>query len=148
MSSRAAAQFLAKVRSDEDLRNRLGPAPSPEAYLAEGASAGLEFTIDELRGVVGAEQFYKKTIDDPALYKTLTAAPDEDAVVEMARRMGYQCDVVDLKAVLLPYFTEELSDAEMERVAGGIFTSSGFPDVCKTPAPPAPYVPVPYPSGW
>lgn len=146
MSRKAAAGFLVKVRSDKELQARLGPTPSPETYLEEGARAGLEFTVDELRGVVVAEQFYKKTIDDPALYKRLKAAPDEDAVVEMARRMGFQCEVADLQAVLMPYVSEELTDADLEQVAGGMF-GSGV-NISKTPAPPAPFVPVPYPSGW
>lgn len=146
MSRKAAAGFLVKVRSNKELQARLGPTPSPETYLEEGARAGLEFTLEELRGVVAAEQFYKKTIDDPALYKRLKAAPDEDAVVEMARHMGFQCEVADLQAVLMPYVSEELTDADLEQVAGGMF-GSGV-DVCKTPAPPAPFVPVPYPSGW
>ncbi len=146
MSRKAAARFLFQVRSDSELRARLEPNPTPDSYVEEGARAGLEFTIEELRGVVGAEQFYQKTIDDPALYARLSAAPHEEAVVEMARRMGFECRLEDLQAVLLSSGGEELTDSDMDSVAGGAGFS--FPDVCKTPSPLASPVPIPYPRGW
>ena len=48
---------------------------------------------------------------------------------------------------------DEVSDEQLEDVAGGFFvasqksagTSFGFPDVCKTPVAPTP-IPIPYPS--
>lgn len=133
MSRKAAARFLFRVRSDSELRTRLGSNPSPQSYLEEGARAGLDFTIEELKGVVGAEQFYQKTIDDPALHARLSSAPHEDAVVEMARRMGFGCRLEDLQAVLLSSGGEELTDTDMEFVSGGAGFS--FPDVCKAPTP-------------
>ncbi len=41
---------------------------------------------------------------------------------------------------------EDLSMADKLSTKKGGGMSIGFPDVCKTPAPPAPFVPVPYPN--
>ena len=49
--------------------------------------------------------------------------------------------------------TDELGEDELESVSGGVVvprpsggTTIAFPDVCKTPAPPAGPVPIPYPN--
>ena len=141
MSRQAAATFLGKVRADSDLRNYLGPTPTPESYLAAATHAGLAFTFDELKGVAMAEQFFQKTINDPVLYARLRSIGDERAIADMARKMGFACGPADLQAVLHPSGDEELSSSELEAVTGGWVSP-------RIPAPPAPYVPVPYPNGW
>jgi predicted ribosomally synthesized peptide with nif11-like leader len=147
MSREAAAEFLMRVRGDSKLQAELGPSPSSASYIEKAGSHGLQVSAEELRGVIAAERFYQKASDDPVLFKRVNGAADEAAVVAIASELGFDCDVQDLKAVLRPHATQspdgELSDEDLESVAGGGF---GFPNVCKTPAPPAPFVPIPYPS--
>ena len=148
MSRDAAAELLMRVRGDSRLQTELGPSPSPEAYVQKGRGLGLELSAEELRGVIAAERFYQKCSNDPVLFKRVNGADDEAAVVAIAGELGFECGVQDLKAVLRPHTTEradgELSDEQLEAVAGG--GGFGFPSVCKTPAPPAPFVPIPYPK--
>jgi predicted ribosomally synthesized peptide with nif11-like leader len=76
------------------------------------------------------------------------------ATVELAKKAGYEFTAEELEQALTRrYGGRELDDSELEAVAGGLVPpSSGggmclsFPDVCKTPGPPAPFVPVPMPN--
>ena len=64
--------------------------------------------------------------------------------------------ILDLAAQYDFEFSDEVSDEALEGVAGGVamFSSStkeggivlAFPDVCKTPSPGGPAVPIPYPN--
>ena len=146
MSREAAAEFLMHIRNNAETQEQIGPNPDFDTFQQVAGTIGLEFSADELRGVGAAEQFYLKASEDPALFKEVGEAVDESAVVALAAREGHECQVDDLKAVLLPHQGEELSDQDLEGIAGG--GGFSYPDVCKTPAPPAPYVPIPYPSGW
>ena len=145
MSRQAAARFLGQVRSNPDLQKKLGSSPTAEGFIQEGTRAGLTFTAEELKGVSMAERFLQKTIDDPTQYRLLQSMKSSDSMAQMAQRLGFECGPEDIDAVLSTTGTEggELSSEELASVAGGFTT-----DYTKVPAPPAPYAPVPYPSGW
>ena len=79
-----------------------------------------------------------------------------DTVVKLAKTHGFEFSAEEFLAALEQRYanpTAELSEAELESVAGGMFPASsndggmciGFPDVCKTPVLGVP-VPVPMPS--
>ena len=145
MSREAVVWFLARVRADATIRTRLGSAPTGEAYVEQGARAGCVFSLAELRSVTNAEQFYGRVQKDPALSRCLSTARDEAAVVALAKAEGLECKVEDLQAVLLAGMGPELSDAQLERVAGGRGSGWSFPDVGKAPGPGG-LIPIPYPN--
>jgi predicted ribosomally synthesized peptide with nif11-like leader len=140
MSRDAVVALLSRVREDAALRARL--TPDPESYLHEGAHLGLDFSLEELRGVANAERFYVEVERNPALSSRLSAAKDEREVVALARAQGFECAVEDLQAVLRESLQGELSDHDLGQVAGGGFS---FPNVSKTPTPFGP-IPIPYPT--
>jgi predicted ribosomally synthesized peptide with nif11-like leader len=143
MSTKEAAAFLERVRADTGLQSQLGRNSSPEAFLKAGRSAGFAFTVAELRGAEHAERFFQRVSEDPALFQRLSKATNERAAAELARELGFECTVKDLQAVLLAR-RRELSETDLERVAGGVRFS--ILDVYKMPGPPAPFVPIPYPN--
>jgi predicted ribosomally synthesized peptide with nif11-like leader len=58
MSAREAMQFIARVRSDEKIREQLralGIDPDLAEVAAIGARMGLNFSVDELRNAYGYE---------------------------------------------------------------------------------------------
>jgi hypothetical protein len=77
------------------------------------------------------------------------------ASVALAAQLGFvlTCDEF-LQALQERYGGAELGDEELDQVAGGVFPAAtqgdglvvAFPDACRTPASPAPFVPVPYPN--
>ena len=148
MSRKSAAQFLMHVRNDEDLQSELQANPSPESFVEKAQGLGMSFTPEELRGVASAEQFYQTASEDAALFKRVSGAGSEGEVLDIVRELGFECGIEDLEAVLSnsQHFTAandgELSDSELESVAGGGFRIS----IVKVPAPPAPFAPVPYPN--
>ena len=73
-------------------------------------------------------QFFASVYDDKSLqgalnYALVAASPE--TVVEIAKKKGYDITVDDLKAVLQES-EEELSEAELENVAGGRSLSPGL----------------------
>ena len=103
--------------------------------------------------------FLDRLGDDDKLFQRAKEAlqGQEDtaaAAVEFAAALGYDFTRDEFEAALGErYADRELTDEQLEMVAGGLFsavTLSGglciaFPDVCKTPSPGGP-VPVPYPN--
>ena len=95
------------------------------------------------------EEFWRETKTSLAGQTDVAAA-----TVEFAKQAGYEFSVAEFHVALESrYADRELSDEQLESVAGGMFpvvTTGGgvciaFPDVCKTPSPGGP-VPVPYPN--
>ena len=82
---------------------------------------------------------------DADLSSRMTRAPDEAAIIALAARAGYECEVEDLQAVLLAAAGagSELSEDALGSVAGGGMYS--WPKVSNTPVPPFGSVPIPYP---
>ena len=68
--------------------------------------------------------FVEKVKGDTSLQEKLTAASDADAVVSIAKEEGFSISIDDIKAQLLELSDEagdvELSDEELEGVAGGV----------------------------
>ena len=68
--------------------------------------------------------FVEKVKGDTSLQEKLKAASDADAVVSIAKEEGFSISIDDIKAQLLELSDEagdvELSDEELEGVAGGV----------------------------
>ena len=68
--------------------------------------------------------FLEKVKGDTSLQEKLKAASDADAVVSVAKEEGFSISIDDIKAQLLELSDEagdvELSDEELEGVAGGV----------------------------
>jgi predicted ribosomally synthesized peptide with nif11-like leader len=143
MSRAAVVDFLESIRRDAALRGRLEARPTLEAYLAEGARAGFEFSLEEARGVTQADRFYEQALSDAALSRRIGEVTDPAALVALARTAGCDCTAADLEAVVVGSASgAELSESQLDAVAGG---GKGFPSVCKVPTPFG-TIPVPYPE--
>jgi predicted ribosomally synthesized peptide with nif11-like leader len=80
----------------------------------------MEVTTCRQRNVMSEEQlkaFLEAVRADAGLQEKLKAAADADAVVAIAQAAGFVISANDLKKA-----QAELSDEELERVAGGTYT--------------------------
>ena len=78
--------------------------------------------------------FLEKAKGDTSLQEKLNVAADADAVVEIAKAAGFSITVEDIQS--MQSGTVELSDRELEQVAGGCQVNSAklsFPPYCKFP---------------
>ena len=78
--------------------------------------------------------FLEKVKGDTSLQEKLNGAADADAVVEIAKAAGFSITVDDIQS--MQSGTVELSDHELEQVAGGCQVNSAklsFPPYCKFP---------------
>ena len=69
--------------------------------------------------------FLEKVKADTSLQEKLNAAADVDSVVAIAKTAGFAISADDLMKTHI-----ELSDAELERVAGGDWSGFTCPDTC------------------
>lgn len=145
MSREAVIAFLRHVEGDSGVRTRLGVAPSSERYIEEGRGAGFEFSTAELRGITDAARYMDLARSDREVRDEVEKAQDPSTLVALGARRGFTFSEADLDAIAQPP-PDELSDAELEQVAGGRRRRHvSFPDGCKTPTPGGP-VPIPYPN--
>ena len=80
------------------------------------------------------EAFLEKVKTDTSLQEKLKEAADADAVVEIAKAAGFSITVDDIQS--MQSGTVELSDHELEQVAGGCQVNSAklsFPPYCRFP---------------
>jgi len=106
--------------------------------------------VNAFLDTVSSQDEFRKEIDD-----ALQGCDDRAAAtVEFARKAGFDFSSEEFENALdRRYGGHELSDTELEGVAGGMMPAStkgggmclAFPDVCKTPSPGGP-VPIPYPN--
>ena len=78
--------------------------------------------------------FLEKVKADISLQEKLNGAADADAVVEIAKEAGFSISAEDIQS--MQSATVELSDHELEQVAGGCQVNSAklsFPPYCKFP---------------
>ena len=78
--------------------------------------------------------FLEKVKGDTSLQEKLNGAADADAVVEIAKEAGFSISAEDIQS--MQSATVELSDHELEQVAGGCQVNSAklsFPPYCKFP---------------
>ena len=78
--------------------------------------------------------FLEKAKGDTSLQEKLNVAADADAVVEIAKAAGFSITVEDIQS--MQSGTVELSDRELEQVAGGCQVNSAklsFPPYCRFP---------------
>jgi predicted ribosomally synthesized peptide with nif11-like leader len=154
MSRDAAVGFLSRLGADPALMQRLGESPTADAYVSLGRGEGHDFSAEELTGVLAARRFYAEALRDPQIRDRMWESSDEAEVVALANRLGFDCGLDDLQAVLRGIAAEEeLSDTEMEEVVGGMFPGStnprqgfSFPDVCLVPESTTLTAPLPYPT--
>jgi predicted ribosomally synthesized peptide with nif11-like leader len=107
--------------------------------------------VDSFLDAVSNQDRLRQEIDE-----ALEGCEDRSAAtVEFAQKAGFAFSVEEFEEALAKRFGgRELDDTELDAVAGGVAAFSGrrggmsisFPDVCKTPSAPAPFVPVPYPN--
>jgi predicted ribosomally synthesized peptide with nif11-like leader len=64
-----------------------------------------------------AQAFFEKVKNDQELQKRLSEAKDNESKLEIARQEGFEFDLEEAKKARET--NEELSDEEMESVAGG-----------------------------
>ena len=141
MTIQAAAEFLSRARTDDQLRGQLLSAASDDAYLEVARGSGYDVTLEQLRGVARAERFFLAAREDAVLSRRLSSADSEQALLALVEEAGFTCTVEELKAVGTATPGDQLSDEQLEAIAGGV----GF-SIVRTPAPPFGSVPVPYPS--
>ena len=78
--------------------------------------------------------FLEKIKSDTSLQEKLNGAADADAVVEIAKEAGFAITAEDIQSTQSE--TVELSDHELEQVAGGCQVNSAklsFPPYCRFP---------------
>ena len=78
--------------------------------------------------------FLEKVKGDTSLQEKLNGAADADAVVEIAKEAGFAITAEDIQSMQSAMV--ELSDHELEQVAGGCQVNSAklsFPPYCKFP---------------
>ena len=78
--------------------------------------------------------FLEKVKGDTSLQEKLNGAADADAVVEIAKEAGFSIIAEDIQSMQSAMV--ELSDHELEQVAGGCQVNSAklsFPPYCKFP---------------
>ena len=78
--------------------------------------------------------FLEKVKGDTSLQEKLNGAADADAVVEIAKEAGFSISAEDIQSMQSAMV--ELSDHELEQVAGGCQVNSAklsFPPYCKFP---------------
>jgi len=107
-----------------------------------------------------AHDFLDHVTQQDAVRERIRAALDgaEDraaASVALAAQLGFELTRDEFLQALHERCGErELVDEQLDQVSGGIVPAAirgealsfAFPDVCKTPTGPAPFVPVPYPN--
>ena len=78
--------------------------------------------------------FLEKVKGDTSLQEKLNGAADADTVVEIVKEAGFSITAEDIQS--MQSGTVELSDHELEQVAGGCQVNSAklsFPPYCKFP---------------
>ena len=78
--------------------------------------------------------FLEKVKGDTSLQEKLNGAADADAVVEIAKEAGFSISAEDIQSMQSAMV--ELSDHELEQVAGGCQVNSAklsFPPYCRFP---------------
>ena len=72
------------------------------------------------------KSFLQKVQGDTSLQEKLKAAADQDAVLAIAKDAGFSISPDDLKKA-----QAEVSDAELEAAAGGIYFTQPSVDICQ-----------------
>jgi len=103
-------------------------------------------------------EFWERLAADESYRSDVAAALQErpdvsEAVVSVARDAGFEFTAEEYASATAQRSGDrELGDGELDAVAGGMSLAGGagsmlaFPDVCKMPGPPAPFVPIPLPN--
>lgn len=73
-----------------------------------------------MMSVENALQFVRQVCLDNTLKARMEAAASPDHVVSLARELGYEVSVDELRTVTDKFKEEELSDFKLESVAGGV----------------------------
>ena len=73
--------------------------------------------------------FVERLSSDEAFRNRLAAAPTPEERQEMAREAGYDLGAGDMPAIKAALGIEELSDEDLEKVAGGVGTTTVTVDV-------------------
>lgn len=69
--------------------------------------------------VENAKKLLEKIKSDPAFRKELEGAPDDAARKKIAQAHGFDCTRAEFESLLPGGSSEEISEAELEAVAGG-----------------------------
>jgi hypothetical protein len=149
MSMEAVLAFWKRVESNTELQQRVQPGKGEVPKLHAGVSAaeleglakiarqaGFDCTAEELRAAESVAGFWERVSSDEALQKSLLPAeglPRAEAVslvLGVANKSGFRFDLAQLDAVskaklrVKPKTKGELSDDQVEAVAGGTITDS------------------------
>jgi len=136
MSTEAAKNFIAIVASDEALALKVREAgTNVDEIIKLGKENGLEFTAgdmkaahDETKDLLGEELLTflgKVSTDDDLTGKLAAAGTDVDEVIRLGKENGCEFTVDNLMALqrMTVKSDAELSDEELENVAGGVVTA-------------------------
>ena len=94
----------------------------------------MEASTPRPRKAMSQEQlkgFLEAVAADATLQEQLKAAADTDAVVEVAKASGFVVSAEELEALALQV-QAEISDEDLQGVAGGLSTNEGFGNVLIT----------------
>lgn len=161
MSMEAVLAFWHKVESDPNLQKRVQPGKGEVPKMHAGVTAaeleglatiarqaGFDCTAEELRAAESVSRFWERVSSDEALQKSLLPAdglPRAQAVslvLSVANKAGFRFDLAQLDAVSKAKLhtkskqRDELSDEQIEAVAGGGIEFSGSPVALNFTVPP------------
>ena len=135
MSVEAAKEFFTKMAGDEELAEKIKAAGTDvDELIRLGREKGLEFTAEDLKAVhdetgklvgEGLQVFLEKVSTDKKLARKVEeAGTDVDEIIRLGKENG--CEFTADKLMALQNLTVksdvELSDEELEKVAGGFVT--------------------------
>jgi predicted ribosomally synthesized peptide with nif11-like leader len=140
MSHKAARQFLEKANKDTSWREKNLPSAEAswqekvDAALRVGPKLGYEFTAQELKDVENVKAFWRKASEDSTLQaklRTIGQSGDQKgmlpALSKIATEAGFAVTPALLEEVTVGKLQElgsgELSEADLEKVAGGATSS-------------------------
>ena len=136
MSVEAAKEFLTKIAGDEELAEKVKAAGTDvDEVIRLGREKGLEFTTEDLKTVhdetgklvgEGLQLFLEKVSKDEDLARKLEeAGTDVNEIISLGKENGCEFTADNLMALqnLTVKSDVELSDKELEKVAGGFVTA-------------------------